>query len=408
MRSGLKGVIKNGMKTAYIDCFSGISGDMFLGALIDAGLPIEEVKQALRTLPIDHYSLDAKKEMRNGLSGTRFTVRQERNAHHSHRGLREIREMIQRGMLSDNVKERSLKIFEAIALEEGKIHGCTADEIHFHEIGAIDSIIDIVGTCFGIEFLGIGFISSSRLPMGSGFIESEHGRIPLPAPATIALLKGVPVYDSGLEVELVTPTGAALVKEFSGSFGQMPPMTIESVGYGAGSRVLTDRPNLLRIIIGKGEAEETVETVVVLDANLDDTNPEWLGFMMDRLFEAGALDVAFLPIQMKKNRPGVQIQIIGRPQQRDELLNIIFSESTTLGIRYHYSQRKVLERTRMEIESPWGKIEVKKVTGPDGAPVIYPEYDVCRKVAKEKNLPIREVYYWVLGRNNALTKGNRD
>jgi uncharacterized protein (TIGR00299 family) protein len=396
------------MKTAYIDCFSGISGDMFLGALIDTGLPVEELKRVFRTLPIDHYSLEAKKETKNGLTGTRFIVHLEHEVHHSHRGLREIREIIERGSLSNNVKERSLRIFESIAVEEGKIHGCPKDEIHFHEIGAIDSIIDIVGAAFGIEFLDIDFISSSRLPLGSGFIESGHGRIPLPAPATVALLKGVPVYDSGLECELVTPTGAALIKEFSGSFGPMPPMTIESIGYGAGSRDLKDRPNLLRILIGKGETEKTLETVVVLDANLDDTNPEWLGFMMDRLFEAGALDVAFFPVHMKKNRPGIQIEVVGRPHQRDELLNIIFTESTTLGIRYSYSERKILERTRVEIDSPWGKIGVKKVTGPDGSTVFYPEYDICRKIAKERNLPIREIYYWILGRNNAFTKGDRD
>jgi uncharacterized protein (TIGR00299 family) protein len=404
----LKGAGKKQMKTAYIDCFSGISGDMFLGALIDAGLPLDELKRALGSLPLDHYSLEAKKEIKNGFTGTRFIVHQEHGAHHSHRGLKEIREIIQRGALSANVKKRSLRIFESIAVEEGKIHGCPPEEIHFHEIGAIDSIIDVAGAAFGIEFMGIHDLYSSRLPLGSGFIESGHGRIPLPAPATVALLKGVPVYNSGLECEMVTPTGAALVKEFSVSFGPMPPMTIEAVGYGAGSRVLADRPNLLRILIGKGETQETIETVVVMDANLDDTSPEWLGFMMDRLFEAGALDVVFSPIQMKKNRPGVQIQVIGRPQQRDELLDIIFAESTTLGIRFSHSQRKVLDRTSAEIDSPWGRMEVKKVTGPDGSSLFYPEYDVCRRIAREKGLPIREIYYWVQGRNNAFTEGDRD
>ena len=386
------------MKKAYIDCFSGISGDMFLGALIDAGLPIEELKRVLSTLPIDHYSLEAKKETRNGLTGTMFLVHQGHEGH-SHRGLKEIREIIAKGTLSNGVKERSLRIFEAIALEEGKIHGCPPDEIHFHEIGAIDSIIDIVGTAFGIEFLGIDSISSSRLPLGSGFIETGHGRIPLPAPATIALLKGVPVYDSGLECEMVTPTGAALIKEFASSFGSMPPMTIDCIGYGAGSRVLADRPNLLRILIGKEETDQKVETVVVLDANLDDANPEWLGFMMDRLFEAGALDVVFSSIQMKKNRPGVQIQVIGMPQDREKLLDIIFMESTTLGVRYNFSQRKILERAHVEIESPWGKIGVKKVIGPDGSSIFYPEYDVCKAIAREKKISIREIYYWVMAGN---------
>jgi pyridinium-3,5-bisthiocarboxylic acid mononucleotide nickel chelatase len=388
------------MKTAYIDCFSGISGDMFLGALIDSGLPFEELKRVLRTLPIDHYSLEAKKELRNSLSGTRFMVHQGHDGHsHSHRGLKEIREIVEGGSLSNAVKARSLRIFESIALEEGKIHGCSPDEIHFHEIGAIDSIIDIVGAVFGVEYLGIDVMASSRVPMGSGFIKSAHGRIPLPAPATVALLKGVPVYDSGLECELVTPTGAALIKEFSGSFGAMPPMTIECVGYGVGTRELEDRPNLIRIITGTGETGQETDTVVVLEANLDDANPEWLGFMMERLFAAGALDVLFAPVQMKKNRPGVQVQVIGRPHQREELLKIIFTESTTLGVRYNYCQRKVLERIFEEMDSPWGKIGVKKVSGPDGVPVYYPEYDACRRVAMEKNISIREIYYWIMSKN---------
>ncbi|MBN1626784.1 MAG: nickel pincer cofactor biosynthesis protein LarC [Deltaproteobacteria bacterium] len=396
------------MKTAYIDCFSGISGDMFLGALLDAGLPFEELKRSLQTLPIDHYSIEAKKEARNGITGTRFVVDQEQKARHPHRGLKEIREIIERGDLSNEVKGKSLSIFRRIAVEEGKIHGYPEDEIHFHEVGAIDSIIDIVGTCFGMEFLGLDAVYSSRLPMGSGFIESGHGRIPLPAPATTALLKGVPVYDSGLEVELVTPTGAALISEFACSFGAMPSMTIDVVGYGAGSRILPDRPNLLRILIGKEETVKGAETVVVLDANLDDTNPEWLGFLMERLFDAGALDVAFSPVQMKKNRPGVQIQVIGRPYQKDALMDIIFAESTTLGIRFTTSQRRILERARIEIESPWGKMAVKKVIGPDGSPVLYPEYDVCRSIAMDRDIPVRDIYYWIQGKNSGLKKGDRD
>jgi pyridinium-3,5-bisthiocarboxylic acid mononucleotide nickel chelatase len=395
------------MKTAYIDCFSGISGDMFIGALIDAGLPFDELKRVLATLPIGHYSLDAKKEIKNGLTGTKFSVHQE-HKEHAHRGLLEIREIIEKGNLSIRCKDRSLRIFEAIALEEGKIHGRSPDEIHFHEIGAIDSIIDIAGAAFGIEYMGIESVFCSRVPLGSGFINSGHGRIPLPAPATVALLKGVPVYDSGLECELVTPTGAALLKEFSGSFGLMPPMKIESVGYGAGSRDLSDRPNLLRILIGREDAQKTIETVVVVDANLDDTNPEWLGFMMERLFEAGALDVVFSPVQMKKNRPGVQIQVIGRPQDKDKLLDIIFAESTTLGIRFSYSQRQVLERTQAEIDSPWGKLRVKNVTGRDGAVIIYPEYEDCRRIAREQNLSLREIYYRVMSGNVNSTKGDRD
>ncbi len=385
------------MKTAYLDCFSGISGDMFVGALLDAGLSFDKLKDILGSLPLDSYSLEMKREKRQELTGTRFIVRPDEKGH-SHRGLRDIKGIIGKGDLSDGVKETCLRIFESIALEEGKIHNLPPDEVHFHEVGGVDSIIDIVAAAFGVEFLGISSISASSLPLGSGFTETGHGRIPIPAPATIALLKGVPVYDSGLRHELVTPTGAALVKEFASSFGAMPPMIVEGVGYGAGSRDLPDRPNLLRIIIGKEHTEGQTDTVVILDANLDDANPEWLGFMMDRLFVAGALDVYFSPIQMKKNRPGIHVQVIGSPHKKDVLMDTLFRESATLGIRFRYSSRKTLERSQVEIDSPWGKMSVKKVVWPDGSSSIQPEYESCRKIAEEKGLPLKEIYYWVMSR----------
>jgi uncharacterized protein (TIGR00299 family) protein len=230
-------------------------------------------------------------------------------------------------------------------------------------------------------------------------VKTQHGRIPVPAPATIALLKGIPVYDSGLKHELVTPTGAALVKGLASSFGSMPSMIVESVGYGAGTQSLPDRPNLLRILLGRDHSEQQVETVVILEANLDDTNPEWLGFLMDQLFEAGALDVVFYPIQMKKNRPGILIQTMGKPSQKDVLMDILFRESTALGIRFRYSQRKVLQRSQVEIDSPWGKMKVKEVLRPDGSRSFLPEYEACRKIAEEKKIPIKEIYYWVMSSN---------
>ena len=318
-----------------------------------------------------------------------------------HRRLTDIKKIIQSGSLSKGVEDKAIEIFEAVAQEEGKIHNCPPEEVHFHEVGAADSIIDIVGTVFGIEYLGIASISASSLPLGSGFAETEHGRIPVPSPATIALLKGLPVYDSGLKCELVTPTGAALLKGLASSFGVMPSMIVERVGYGVGSRNLPDRPNLLRIILGHDDFEQQVETVVILEANLDDTNPEWLGFLMDQLFEKGALDVVFHPIQMKKNRPGVLLQVIGKPDQRDALMDILFKESTALGIRFRYSQRKVLERSQVEIDSPWGNMKVKKVLRPDGSPYFLPEYEVCREIAEENKIPIKEIYYWVMSSNRA-------
>ena len=388
------------MKIAYLDCFSGISGDMFLGALIDAGLPFEDLKRALGTLPIDGYHIEITREKRNSLFGTQFGVRLE-NREQEDRGLREIQKIINESDLSKNVKDKSIKIFESIGREEGKIHNRSLDQVHFHEVGAIDSIIDIVGTVFGIEFLKINAIYASALPLGSGFVDTRHGRIPIPSPATIALLKGVPVYDSGLKHELVTPTGAALVKGLADSFGSMPSMMVDRVGYGVGSRDLPDRPNLLRIVMGRDHNQRQVETVVMLEANLDDTYPEWLGYIMDRLFQAGALDVVFSPIQMKKNRPGTQIQVMGRPEQMDNLMNILFRESTTLGIRFRYTQRKILERSQIEIESPWGKMRVKKITNPDGSSFFQPEYEACRKIAEEKSIPIREIYFWVMSLNRS-------
>ncbi|MBN2419693.1 MAG: nickel pincer cofactor biosynthesis protein LarC [Deltaproteobacteria bacterium] len=387
------------MTTAYLDCFSGISGDMFLGALLDLGLPFEELNKAIGSLPFHGYSMDRKKEMKNGLSSTRFLVSVDEH-HHVHRNLTDIEGIITAGKLSDDVKERSLRIFRAIAGVEGAIHNHPPEKVHFHEVGAVDSIIDIVGAAFGVDYMGISSFYASHIPLGSGFIKSGHGTIPLPAPATIALLKGIPVYNSGLEYELVTPTGAALVKEFVSSFEGMPPMVIGDIGYGAGTRDLPDRPNLLRIITGQYTRDAGTETVAVLEANIDDTNPEWLGFIMERLFEEGALDVIFTPVFMKKNRPGIQVEVIGHPETKDHLIEILFQESTTIGIRYRYSQRKILKREELTVESPWGALTAKRIILPDGKNFIQPEYESCKKVAQEHGIPLKDVYTQVLSINS--------
>ncbi len=383
------------MKIAYLDCFSGISGDMFIGALIDAGLPHEELRKVLQSLPLEGYSLEVTREERNHLFGTRFKVKVTRDPQ-PHRRFSDIRDLIRAGNLSPSVRDKSIAIFESIAVEEGKIHGCSVEEVHFHEVGAIDSIVDIVGSVLGMEYLGIGTACASSLPLGSGFVETAHGRIPLPAPATVALLRGIPVHDSGLKEELVTPTGAALVKGLVHSFGSLPPMVIEKVGYGVGSRNLADRPNLLRILIGQEQGGAHEETVVILEANLDDTNPEWLGFLMERLFEAGALDVVFSPGYMKKNRPAVLVHVMGKPYQKDQLMDLLFSETTTLGVRFHCTQRRVLERSSVEMDSPWGRMKVKKVFRPDGSFHLLPEFEECRRIAKEKGLPMKDVYSWIM------------
>ncbi len=386
------------MTTAYLDCFSGISGDMFLGALLDAGLPFEELKGAISSLPLKGYSIGYQKEMKNGLSGTRFTVAVEKHQH-EHRNLTDIERVIESAELKKRIKDRSMRIFRSIAEVEGKIHNHPPEKVHFHEVGAVDSLIDIVGAVFGVDCLGINSFSASAVPLGSGFIKSGHGTIPVPAPATLALLKGVPVYSSGIESELVTPTGAALLKEFVSSYEGIPPMVVRNVGYGAGTRDLPGRPNLLRIIIGDDKSKGLSDSVAVLEANIDDTNPEWLGYIMEKLFEEGALDVIFTPVYMKKNRPGTKVEVIVSPEAGNRLMELLFRESSTIGIRYRYSLRRTLEREKVIIDSPWGKLEAKKIIAPDGCISLQPEFEACKKAAEEHGIPLKEIYAFVLSEN---------
>jgi len=386
------------MKIAYLDCFSGISGDMFVGALLDAGLPLDRLKEGLNRLDLVGYEIQARREVRHQIYGTRFLVAGE-EADHPHRNLNEIRSMIQRADLPETVRRKGIEIFEMLGRAEGAVHNRPPEEVHFHEVGAVDSIVDIVGAVYGLKCLHVQKIYVSPLPVGSGFADCAHGTIPLPAPATLSLLKGVPLMDSGTRHEMVTPTGAALVRALAASFGPMPPMTVESIGYGVGTRDLPDRPNLLRILIGTEAPGHETETVVVLETNVDDCNPEWLGFLMERLFDAGALDVVFFPVQMKKGRPGVHIQVVGRPHQEDALVAVMTAETTTLGVRFRYTQRRVQERSFEEVDSPWGRIRVKAVTDRTGLRRYAPEYEACRQTALKHRIPLREVYEWIAGLN---------
>lgn len=384
------------MKIAYLDCFSGISGDMFVGSLLDAGLPFEKLETILSGLKISGYKISARKEGRNNIFGTRFLVSlQEEDQKVRH--LDDIKEILKDSDLPLPVIEGSIQVFEKLAIIEGEIHHISPNEVHFHEVGALDSIVDIAATVAGIDLLGIEKLFASRIPVGTGMIASAHGKIPVPSPATIALLRDIPIYDSGQDVEMVTPTGAILITSLCSSFGPMPQMIVDNIGYGVGSRTLVDRPNLLRILIGSDIDKERSETVVVLESNLDDMNPELLGYLMDSLFDAGAKDVSFSPIQMKKNRPGTQLQVIGQPEDRERLTAIIFRESTTLGIRYSFSQRAVLKREGLVVDSPWGKMSLKKVINQDGRTVLMPEYEECRRIAQENNLALRDVYAWASG-----------
>ena len=381
------------MKIAYLDCFSGVSGDMFVGSLLDAGLPLEKLEKIISGLNLNGYGISAKKEERNSIFGTRFSVflqEQDQEARH----LKEIKEILKSSDLPLSVIEKCIMIFEKLAMTEGEIHHISPDEVHFHELGAVDSMIDIVAAIAGVHLLGIEKLFASMIPVGTGIMTSAHGKIPVPSPATIALLRGIPVYCSGQDVEMVTPTGAALVTSLCSSFGPMPPMTIDRVGYGVGSRTLAGRPNLLRILIGNDVDKQRSETVVVLESNLDDMSPELLGYLMDSLFDAGAKDVSFSHIQMKKNRPGVQLQVVGQPEDKERLTSVIFRESTTLGVRISYSQRAVLQRAELMVDSPWGRMKVKKVINQDGGTVLLPEYEECRKIARENNLALRDVYAW--------------
>lgn len=383
------------MKIAYLDCFSGISGDMFLSALLDAGLPFPDLQERLSTLPLGGYRLVKEETARNHIHGTTFSVHCE-GTHH-HRNFKDIQKIISKGSFSEQVKEKSIQIFRSLAVVEGRIHAKPPEAVHFHEVGAVDSIIDIVGGVYGVEKLGIHSIFASKIPLGSGFVKTAHGRMPLPAPATIALLGDIPVFDSGVQQEMVTPTGAALLKGLAVAFGEMPAMKVHQIGYGAGSRDLPDRPNMLRILIGEQDAGLETDTVAVLEANIDDMSPEGLGYLMERLFEAGALDVAFFPAQMKKSRPGVQVQVIGYPPRKDRLMEVFFSESSTLGVRFQYTERKVLQREATEVESPWGRIRVKSISRPNGTRRFDPEYDVCRDIARNHSVSLEEVYTWVKG-----------
>jgi hypothetical protein len=378
---------------AYFDCFSGISGDMTLGALIDLGAPLDWLQDELSRLPLKGFRVTATPVMRNGIRATFANVEIEHSGHS--RDYKKIKSLLEDCLLSDAVKSRSLAIFETLARAEAGIHGCEVDEVHFHEVGGVDAIIDIVGSALCLEKLGIEKVISSRIPLGSGFVECQHGKLPVPAPATVEMLKNAPVYGTGVAAELVTPTGAAIIASLAESFGPLPPMHIRKTGYGAGQRELTDRPNLLRILTGTpADLTEGLQTdqIFILETSIDDMNPELFSFIMERLYSDGALDVYWIPVYMKKNRPGTLIQVLCEEDEKDRLIQRLLSETTSLGVRYYRAARKLLAREQLMIETSYGKIQVKRVKDPDGGERLIPEYDVCKEIALKQNLPLRVVY----------------
>lgn len=378
---------------AYFDCFSGISGDMTLGAFIDLGVPVKWLKETLRSIPLTGFDITVSSVSRHGITAKNVHVYSEDNAVSRHYA--EIRSLIEKSALSVMVKEKSLKIFERLANAESKIHGCPAEKVHFHELGGIDTIVDIVGAALCIEHFGIKRIIASSLPLGTGFVSCRHGTLPVPSPATLEILKGIPVFGSGIANELVTPTGAAIIATLAESYGPMPDMVIEKTGYGAGKQDIESKPNLLRIIAGTEQTHQTdckKDTIVMIETCIDDMNPEIFGFVMDRLFEDGALDVYWIPVFMKKNRPGTMMQVLCRKSQKKVIINRILSETTSSGVRYYDVERAMLAREQITVKTGYGMVQVKRITDTDGGTRIVPEYEVCKKIALEKNVPIRVVY----------------
>jgi len=379
------------MRILYFDCFSGVSGDMTLGALLALGLPKEKLLGELEKLKLEKYFLDILPGSRNGIAATGVEVRVG-HQHTHHRRFSDIRTLIQESSLEESVKETSLKIFQRLAEAEARVHNQAVDEVHFHEVGAIDSIVDIVGTAVGIAHFHPSRILSSELPMGRGFVSCQHGRLPLPAPATVEVLKGYPVRNVDIEGELVTPTGAAIVASLSSGVASWPDGVIHAIGYGMGKREFPNRPNLLRLVWGEATGIYETDRVVVLEANIDDMNPEFYGFLMERLLTERALDVSLSHLLMKKNRPGTLLRVIAEEADAERLMEVILRESTTLGVRSYLVMRKKLPRESKEIETKFGTIRVKI----SGDIRFQPEYEDCKRVALEKGIPIQDVYREVM------------
>lgn len=371
------------MKICYLDAFAGISGDMTVGALIDAGADFEAIREALRSLGTG-ATVSASKIKRRGIAATKFTVEGGEKSRHRH--LPQILKMIETAAASERARRNAMAVFERLAAAEAKVHDVPPDRVHFHEVGAVDSICDIVGACVGFDSLGVEVVQCSPLNVGSGTVETEHGILPAPAPATAELLLGCPVYASGPPGEWTTPTGAAIAVTLATSFGPLPAMRITATGYGAGDFDLAERPNVLRVIVGeRSEVPEAVE-VAVIESNIDNATPETIGYTMERLLAAGALDVTVTPVHMKKNRPGVTLSVLARPEDREAMIAILFSETPTLGVRIQSVQRRIRERRVEEVETPLGKVRVK-VSGADCAP----EYEDCRRLAESTGTPLRTV-----------------
>ena len=398
------------LKVAYFDCSSGISGDMCLGAVIDAGVSIRKLENDLKKIPVRGYRLISKKVKRAHFASTKVDVIQgskpstraqaEGFKVQSLRNWKEIEKIIQNSLLSQEIKRNGLKVFKRLFEAEAKVHGEAFDKVHLHELGAIDCIVDVFGTIIGLNILGVEKVFSSPINLGSGFVKTETGILPVPAPATAEILKKIPVYSKDISFELTTPTGAAIIKELSSGFGSMPNMDIEKIGVGAGSMDFKDRPNILRLFIGnpislsfsKGGGRGFLdEKVFVIETCIDDMNPQIYEYVMERLFKAGALDVYLTHILMKKGRPGIKLTSICNENLKEELIKIVLKETSTIGLRFYETKRKVLQREIKMIDTEFGKVRVKVSKLGDEILKITPEYEDCKRIAKKLNIPLIEV-----------------
>lgn len=382
------------VKTAYFDCYAGASGDMILGALMDAGLELEVLKAEIAKLGLTHYDIQAKQVTKRGMRGTQAVVIvDEDHHHHHHRHLHHIEGIIQGSDLSEIVKTRSIEVFRRLAEAEARVHGTTIEKIHFHEVGAMDAIIDVVGAAVGLSAMGIERIYCSPLHVGTGTVQCAHGTLPVPAPATAELIKGKPVYSTGVEGELLTPTGAAILTTLASDFGPMPFLNVESVGYGAGVSEPVI-PNLLRVMVGKSQEESggyLMERVVVLETNIDDMNPQMYDYVIEKLLKMGALDVFLVPVQMKKNRPGTQIKVICSLELIGAISDFLIRETTTIGLRWRTEDRIKADRSVEELETRFGTLKFK-VARINGKVInVAPEYDDCKRVALQKNISLKLV-----------------
>ena len=380
------------MKLAYFDCFSGISGDMTLGALVDAGCAVEQLRAQLRGLQVPGWELTAEKVWKNGMAATYVKVVTEDQS--KHRSLSAILEILEKSQLGSGVRERAGAIFRKLGEAEARVHDAPLEKMHFHEVGAVDAIVDIVGACVGFQALGIEKFACSPLNVGGGTAKMAHGVLPVPAPATANLLQGKPTYSNGVQKELVTPTGAAIVATLCDSFGPQPAMSVSAIGYGAGTADLEGQPNVVRIMVGEA-AEKSVagfdEEIAVVEANLDDMNPQIYGYFLEKALGAGALDVYTTPVQMKKNRPGTLLTVLCKPADTNGLMSLIFAETTTFGVRTYRAQRRVLPREWVNVGTEFGEVRIK-VSRVNGRILhVAPEFEDCRKLAVEKNVPLQRV-----------------